>query len=238
MLTAWPGSITSSPDIELRIGLLRSLFVTKNFESTIAFILGLLPLGVSVLAFVYWVNQPGPSEAWIMCAVAFFVSLALFALVWWYRSKRKFFCLCENGCAFGSSLGSVPQIFAWSEVQEIKLEEDAYLKVEENNVWGFKISESLQEVTRQWLSIKSSNETIRFKLKEFAEYQSIVEQVMEHSKDKEINLEHARVESPELQMAKADAGSQLGKGKTVYYAVGVAVFIIILVLKVIVQMKR
>lgn len=238
MLTAWPGSINSSTDIELRIGLLRSLFVTKNFEATIAFILGLLPLAVSVLAFVYWFNQPGPSDAWIMGAVALIVSLSLFALTWWYRSRRKFFCICENGCAFGSSLGANPMVFAWNEVKEIKLEEDAYLKVEENNVWGFKVSESLQEVTRQWLSISASNETMRFKLKEFADYQTIVEQVMEHSKDKEINLEHARVESPELQMAKAESGSQLGKGKTVYYAVGIAIFIIIMVLKVIVQMKR
>jgi hypothetical protein len=197
-----------------------------------------LPLGVAVLVFAYCFTANNPGQTWIVGTVALAISLALVGLSRWYLNRRKYFCICEHGCAYGSSLDAIPKIFPWTEVQEILMEEDAYLKVEEHAVWGVTMSKTMEEAMRQWMHIKSGHDAVRFKLSEFPNQQLIVEEMLECTKDREIHLDHARVESPELVQAKATQADELVLGKKKYYVGGVILFIIFMIIKVAVNMNR
>ena len=238
MITTWPAAIRSRSEIELRIGLLRHLFISKSSDWLVASILACLPLPLAGLVFFFCFTSPNPGLSWIGGVVALVISAALFGLAVWYRGRRKFFCLCDNGCAFGDTLAGIPQILPWLEVQTIQIEEDAYLKVEDHSVFGFKVSSTMEEASRRWMHIKSGHDAIRFKLGEFPKPQDIVEQVLEHSKDKEIALDHARVESPELAEVKSGQASGKNLGKTTYYAGGVIVIIIFIVLRIVLRLNK
>src|SRR5260221_1805442 len=123
MIPTWPAAIRSSSEIELRIGLLRNLFISKSSDWLVAGILACVPLPVAGLVFFFCFTSPNPGLLWIGGVVALAISAALFGLAVWYRGRRKFFSLCDNGCAFGGTLASIPQILPWSEVQTIQIEE-------------------------------------------------------------------------------------------------------------------
>jgi hypothetical protein len=238
MYTTWPKGISGSTEIELRIGLLRYLFIAKNQEWLIVLFLAMMPLAVAVLVFIYCFTAFNPGNTWIVGAIALAITLGLIGLSRWYLTRRKYFCICENGCAYGATLDATPVILPWPEVEEIRLEEDAYLKVEEHAVLGMPMSKMMEEGLRNWLHIRSAGDPIRFKLSEFPRHEEIVEQVLEQSKDKEIALEHARIESPELVQAKASQSGNGDMGKKQYYIGGVILFIIVLVIKIAIAANR
>lgn len=237
MQTSWPTTIPAGTDIELNIGRLQCLFFSRAFEWKVCLFLSFLPLTACVIAFTYYLTQPFATAAAVLSCITFVIFLVLAGLTWWYRRQVKYFCLCDKGCAFGQSFSAAPVVLPWEQVQAITMEDEAYLKVEQNSILGLKISETAQEASRNWLHIKGPEASIRLKLSEYPERKLLVEKVLEHSSELAVSLDHSRVETPELQQAKA-AGNGNSLGKTTYYAIGVVVVILFIILRVVAKMNR
>lgn len=221
----------------MQIGLLRHVFISRGIEWLVCLSLALLPLTVAVILSVYCLNNADAGIAWFILLISLGITGALWGLARWYLLQRKFFCICENGCAFGKKLRGQPNIMPWTEIEEIKLEEDAYLHEEENTFWGLKVSSTVEEKSRQWLAIRTKAELVRFNLKDFPEHDKLMDQLLEHSRDVSVNLAHERIESPELQAAKA-SGKQFGYKKTVFYAIGIVIMVLFIVLRIVVKFNR
>ncbi len=236
MRKTWPGGIAGN-DIELRIGTLQSLFLTKNDEWIAALFLSFLPLFIGIPVFYCWLTFPGWQPFWWVWLLAFIASFSLWGLVWWYRQRRKYFALCADGCAYGASHSAVPAVIPWSEMKTIQLEEEATLRKEENAVFGITLSMSMHEITRRSLRILSASENISFKLNEFPESKQLLEAIVEATIDKDISLDHARLETPELTEA-IQSGHASNFGKKKMTAVGIVLAVIFITIKIIVAFKR
>lgn len=237
MKTTWPAAINSGSEIESRIGLLQSLFLSKKYERTVALLLATLPCIVGIILFICYFTDPRARGFWIGGTIAFVVSLALFGLARWYQFQRHYFCICSEGVAFAEKLSATPIVLPWSDVTSIQILEDVYLKMEEQSMYGFKVSETAREATRSWLNINAKQEAIRFKLKEFPDKEALLEQLIEQTKEKDIALDYNRVESNDLVAAKMSRA--LGESKkTKFYALGVVIFIILMILRVVVKLNR
>lgn len=236
MRKTWPGSIASI-DIELRIGALQALFFTRNDDWIAALFLSFLPLFVGIPVFACWLFIAGWQPYWWVWLLAFSTTFLLWYLVWWYRHRRKYFAICHDGCAYGNSQAAVPVIILWNDMISIQLDEDATLRKEENAVFGITLSTSMHEITRRSLNIHGSSQSISFKLSEFPESKLLLDAIVDASTVKNIHLEHARHETPELTEAiQSGQASNFGiKQKT---AVGIVLAVLFIAIKIIVAFKK
>lgn len=237
MRKTWPGSITNSNDIELRIGTLQALFFSKSDEWIIAFILSILPLFLAVPVFYAWLKFPDWKPWWWVWLVAFSVSCFLWGLVWWYRRQRKFFAICTEGCAYGASQIATPVSIPWSDVITIQLEEDASLSTEEHAYFGITTSTTMKQITRRSLRVRGNVDEIVFKLNDFPEATQILDTLVEQTSDKSIDLDHSRQESPEL-VAARQAGHEDNFGKTKVTTFGIVLIVLFIVIKIAIGLRK
>jgi hypothetical protein len=237
MRKTWPGSITNSNDIELRVGSLQALFLTRNDEWLIALFLSFIPFIPAVPVFYAWLMFQDWKSLWWVWLAAFSVSCFLWGLVWWYRRQRKFFAICTEGCAFAASQIATPVTIPWNEVKTIQLEEDASLSTEEHAYFGITTSKTMKQITRRSLRVRGNSDEIVFKLNEFPEASQLLDSLIEQTSDKSIELDHSRQESPELVAAK-QAGHEDNFGKTKMTAFGIVLVILFIVIKVAIGLRK
>lgn len=237
MKTMWPAVISNNGDIEQQVGLLQKLFLSKYDEYVASMILAWLPMLIAIILFVCYLMNPGGAQLWIASSILMGISLLLFLLARWYYRRRKYLAFCAEGCAYADKLQAAPITLPWLQVTSIQLEEDSYLKVEENKVLGFRVSMTAQEASRNWLHIHSATESIRIKLSEFPERNAILEEALARSQERQIELGHERVVSSELAAARQGQG-EASIGQTQYYAIGVVIIIILGIIRVVVKMNR
>lgn len=237
MRKTWPGSITSSNDIELRVGSLQALFLSKNDEWIVALILSILPLFLAVPVFYAWIMFQDWKPWWWVWLTSFTVSCILWGLVWWYRRQRKYFAICTEGCAYGASQVATPVSIPWNEVKTIQLEEEASLSTEEHAYFGITTSKTMKQITRRSLRVRGNVDEIVFKLNEFPEASLLLDTLVEQTSDKSVELDHSRQESPELVAAKL-AGQEGNFGKTKVTVFGIVLIVLFIVIKIAIGLRK
>lgn len=226
MSKSWPMGLYGKADIEHQIGLVTKVFLCKNVSWILFVYLAFLAFfGFSLVTMGNW-DGAGVLQLILGLTTALFLFLA-----WRYRRKRKYFALCEEGCAYSEALSLPATVLPWRDVTHIKIDEDASLKTEKNHFLGMELSSTLHHVQNRFVEIQSNSGSIRFKLSEFGKPKKLLDAILDATSDKAIELDHDRKESKELLAAK-DAGKEADFGKRKLTALGVVVVVIIIILKI------
>jgi hypothetical protein len=236
MFRSWTGSMNGN-DIELRVGTLRSLFLSNGSNAKAAIILACVTLMAAAILFVVWLIDPASSHLIVAWGPALIFSGIVWAVWWYYRNARSYFAICTEGCAYGSSMQAAPVTIPWNELHDIRLSEEASLKTEESTFLGLKMATTLSEVNHRTLHLQGKSDQISFKLNAFPRAKQLLDALVESTSDKNINLDHAKAESEELVAAK-QAGQEQDFGKRQMTVIGIVLVVIFIVLRVVVKMNR
>ncbi|HMO36281.1 MAG TPA: hypothetical protein PKA06_09570, partial [Gemmatales bacterium] len=119
----------------------------------------------------------------------------------------------------------------WTDVKTIRLVENASLHTGEHAVMGLKLSTMKQEVTKHLLCFETQGEEVQVPLKDFPQYQALLDALVEQTQEQKFGLEYERQETDDLQAAKA-AGEDQYFGKKRMTVAGIVLVVLFITIKI------